>query len=223
MRVLICEDEPRLRQFLEDAIRAENWPVMSCSQRQELEALLSPDEHQILILDRRVGREDLLDHLPRFKQVAPKSRILFLSAIDNPQEKAQALDLGADDYLSKPFSLIELLARIRKLLKSTDDVASSLFLNQANVKLEPLSHRVWVDGKLLPLSNKEYWLLYHLMKHPGRIYNRYQLLDLVWPNQLEIESNVVEVTLKNLRKKLQGAGARLKISSQRGLGYWLEE
>ncbi|MCX7977809.1 MAG: response regulator transcription factor [Bdellovibrionaceae bacterium] len=226
MNILVAEDEPRLRRFLTQALGADNHQIFEASSRQELLSVLESGSNvDLIILDRLLGASDTAQDIPAIRRSFPRTKILVLSAIDSPEQKAEALDSGAHDYMSKPFSLVELQARIRNLFRASESQESqhSWILEKGNVRVDQIKHRVTVSGDPLALSNKEYNVLITLMKHPGRIYNKYQLLDAAWPNQLEVESNVVEVTIKNLRKKLLSAQASVVIQSQRGLGYWVEE
>ena len=229
MNVLIVEDEKRVLQFLEASLKQEGYCVFGCSTYESALDVLSaknpiPD---VIILDRQLHRNDGTSLVKPFRETFPGCKLIILSAINAPEEKASLLDLGADDYISKPFSLVELTARVRVLSRrkssDADTGARGVPLYRLkDVELDPIQHTVTVNAKRVDLSNKEYQVLATFLKAPGRVYNKFQLLDLVWNMQFDIESNVVEVTVKNLRRKLELASSQLEIQSKRNIGYWVE-
>jgi DNA-binding response OmpR family regulator len=147
---------------------------------------------------------------------------LVLSTIGNAIEKAKVIDLGADDYMSKPFSVEELLSRVKSLMRRPREVKSQI-LSYGEVVMNFDSQTAEAKGKKLDLSRKEFLMLSTLMKKPTRVFNKFQLLDLVWDTNTDVESNVVEVTIMNLRKKLQDTGCKAQILSRRNVGYWIED
>lgn len=228
MMIAICEDEEKVRTYILGSFQLEGYSVIETASVPELITTLTINKNiELLILDRLVENLDSAKFIKNILELAPQIKILILSAIDTPEQKANLLDLGADDYLSKPFSLVELHARVRSLIKKSRE---SKFDNELiscieikNLKVDRIKHNVSVNLKSLDLSNKEYQLLILFCEHPGRIYNKYQLLDMVWCSQFDIESNVVEVTIKNLRKKLTAANSEVTIESRRQVGYWIEK
>ena len=225
MNLLIVEDDKRVRQFLEDALRAEGWTVQVCGQYSELKDRVDDamEGVDVAILDRMLGSEDSLRLLKPLRQANPGLKILVLSAIGGSDEKALALDAGADDYMTKPYSLVELTARIRALGRREGDGRGGTRYVLADLKLDLVAHTAEAGGRRLDLSNKEFKLLSCLMRRPGQVYSKFQLLDRVWDTQLDLETNVVEVTVRNLRRKLEEAEAKARISSRRNVGYWIEE
>ncbi|MBS1984593.1 MAG: response regulator transcription factor [Bdellovibrionales bacterium] len=225
MDVLLIEDEIRVLKFLEDALRREGHTVHPCKSFEEARDFLAAPlkSLDIAIMDRLLHGRDSLDLVAQVRAKVPECGILILSAINSSEEKAAALDKGADDYLSKPFSLVELSARLRALSRRREGPArETTVMQRGNLTIDPISHIVSADGKRLDLSNKEYLLFYTLVQVPGRVYNKFQLLDKVWDMQFDIESNVVEVTVRNLRRKLEAASASVVIESKRNMGYWIE-
>jgi len=230
MVISICEDEEKVRTYISNSFKLDGYSVVETSGISELIDLLSIHKGiRLLILDRLIGNTDSAKFLKQIFNVAPHVKVLVLSAIDTPEQKAQVLDLGAHDYLSKPFRLIELQARVRALLRNSPETSqlmttrSDLVVELKNMKIDKLKHKVFINQKAIELSNKEYQLLLQFCEHPGRVYNRYQLLDIIWNAQHDVESNVVEVTIKNLRKKLAQASSEVVIESRRQVGYWIEE
>jgi DNA-binding response OmpR family regulator len=224
MRICVVEDELRVLRFLEQALRGEGHQVESCETFESAKSLLcsEPSGFDVLILDRMLRGQDGMDLVRPFRSQNPACRILILSAINTAEEKATALDLGADDYLSKPFSLVELSARLRAMSRRA---APSPAANQVRLKdmiLDTVTRQVQVKDRKLDLSNKEFRLLHLFLRNPGRVYNKFEILDAVWDTQFDIESNVVEVTIKNLRRKIEAAQSAVVIESRRNVGYWIE-
>jgi DNA-binding response OmpR family regulator len=226
MNILIAEDDGRVARFLLDALKAEGHEVYLCRSVPEISECLDSKlfAFDVAILDRMLGGADSLDMIPQLKSSRPHAKILILSAINSAEEKAKALDIGADDYMAKPYSLVELTARLRVLARRPNPVAQtpSNHIQLGNVCLDLMGHMASVEGRRLDLSNKEFQLFLCLMRHPGQVFNKFQLLDRVWNVQADIESNVVESTVRNVRRKLEEAGAQPQLKSRRNLGYWIE-
>lgn len=224
MEILLVEDERRVRKFLEDALKAEGHSIFSCESIEDVQTWMTiqGNKPDIFILDRMLKDSDGITLIKPVKSKFPTCKIIVLSAIGLADEKAQALDLGADDYISKPFSLAELSARIRALSRrvTKNVLTSNLILK--NLTIDLTNQSVHTDIAKIDLSKKEFQLLCTLANHPSRVFNKYQLLDKVWDQQADIESNIVEVTIKNLRKKLIAANCQAEICSKRNLGYWIE-
>lgn len=226
MRVLLVEDEAKVRGFLLESFEREGFTTLSFSTFQDARAYLAGDEPaaDVAILDRMVGDKDGAQLIPILKRKYPATKILVLSAINDPDERAKILDLGADDYQGKPYSLMELLSRMRALLRRETGAGPGreTRLQAGNLELDMLAHTASVQGESLELTPKEFRLLGILAREPGKVWSKFKLLDLVWQINLELESNVVEATIRNLRRKLERLGASARIESKRNLGYWLE-
>jgi two-component system response regulator TctD len=172
-----------------------------------------------------LGRDDGTELIPKLKTKYPDTGILILSSLDMPSEKAKILDAGADEYLAKPFSLEELTARLRLVARrgsSHNKGADHLVRSLGNLTLDLKTQTVMVGHIRLDLTKKELQLISLLIDHPGRVFNRFQILDRVWEIERITESNVVETTIKNLRKKLSEAASSAHIESKRNIGYWIE-
>jgi len=225
MKIVILEDEKAVAEFLAQSIRTSGYKVQHFEELAPFHEFLTQqhsDPPQVFVLDRLIHREDTADLLLKIKASFPDSKILFLSAIGTSGEKIKLLNAGADDYMSKPFSIEELIARIGVLCRRNLTSQTANILEVGNVSLNTLHHTVDVEGKRLELSKKEFQLLALLLSQPTRVFSRLQLLQKVWDSPEETASNVVEVTMKNLRKKLIESAAKVKIQSKRYLGYWLE-
>ena len=224
MIIVAVEDETRVLDFITEALRKEGHTVHPCStfaEASETVATLAAT-CDLVIMDRLLDRVDAIALIPFVREKCKNAKILVLSTITDPVQKASALDLGADDYLGKPFQLVELSARIRSLARRSAEPAAKSIFEVGDLHINAIEHKVTASGKSVDLSNKEYLVLLTLMQHPGRVYNKFQLLDRVWDTQFDIESNVVEVTIKNLRRKLEAAGSKSEILSRRNIGYWIE-
>lgn len=226
MELLIVEDEKRVAQFLKGSFEAEGYSTRVCHSIEEAESLINAPVESVdtVILDRMLAGGDGMTLIPLLKNRYPGCHILVLSAIDLAEEKARALDLGADDYLAKPFALQELSARLRALSRRTGNATSRLgqVIRCKDICVDSLSQTVSVSGRRIELSKKEYQVLSLFMQNPGRVFNKYQLLDKIWDQQFSIESNTVEVTIRHLRIKLRDAKSTLDILSRRNVGYWVE-
>lgn len=224
MNLLIVEDDPRVANYLETSLGKEGYSVLMCSGIDELETTLLNQNYEfsLVILDRMIGKVDGANYIKKIIQRWPTAAILVLSSLDIPSEKARTLDLGADDYLAKPFSLEELSARLRLLQRRGKPSGDSLVKSFGDLLLSLSSQEVRCNSLRVDLSRKEFQLLLLLIENPGRVYNKIQILDRVWDINSLVESNVVEATIKNLRKKISEAGSKTKIESKRNFGYWIE-
>lgn len=219
-RVLVVEDELRLLEHLTQLLKDEGFEVAPSASIDELERIANqPEDHfDLLLLDRMMHGKDTADLFEKLKASLPLSKILVMSAIDTSSEKIRLLDLGADDYLAKPFDSQELVARVRALLRR--DRVNMQF---GNLTLNSESRVIKVDGQEFSLPNKEFVLLRTLLQIPGRVYSKTYLYQQVWDMKTDVESNVVETTVNKLRKRLVEAGASLSIKNARSSGYWVEE
>ncbi len=227
MKILIVEDDAKVGSFLKENLGRENYDVSLIDTFSELEKFIASPDYtpSLIIMDRLLGNDDTKNIINKIKQKFAKTSLLFLSALNTPTEKASLLDAGADDYLGKPFSLVELQARIRALLRrSVDTVAgqTGFYMNIKDIVIDLKSRTVLCRDKKIEFTTKEFSLFLNFAEHKNRVFTKYQLLDLIWETNLDVESNVIEVNIMNIRKKLENAGSTLKILSKRNVGYWLE-
>lgn len=222
MNVLIVEDELKLAAFVESGLIAEGHNCFRADDRESLSAYrlnthFLPDA---VILDRLLYGVDVLDQIPGLRACWPDTRIVVLSAIGGPRDRAKALNLGADDYMNKPFEIEELLARLKAAERKTRATTSTP-LPPLAVSVNENLKDIEFQGRRCGLNNKEFLLAKMFLENPNKVFNRFRLLDIIWGYHSEVESNVVEVTVSHLRKKIpQESG--LKIMSRRNTGYWLE-
>jgi DNA-binding response OmpR family regulator len=217
MRILIIEDEPRILGFLQVGLEAEGFTVDGAVDGIEGYALARGESYELVILDLRLPRLDGLRVLEKLRRCRPELPVLILSARSDLPTKLESFHLGANDYLSKPFSFDELVARVRVHLRhgGEDDVST---IRIAGIELDLARRRVSVDGVDTDLSDREFRLLYHLVSHAGEIVSRERLLSEVWGYSFDPGSNVVDVCIRRLRKKL-GPGS--PIQTVRHAGYRL--
>jgi two-component system, OmpR family, copper resistance phosphate regulon response regulator CusR len=217
MRILVIEDEPRILEFLKVGLEAEGFTVDGAADGVEGYALARSESYDLVILDLRLPRLDGLRVLEELRRCRPELPVLVLSARSDLPTKLRSFHLGANDYLSKPFSFDELVARVRVQLRHAgEDDASTIRL--AGLQLDLARRRVSVDGVTTDLSDREFRLLYHLVSHPGEIVSRERLLSEVWGYSFDPGSNVVDVCIRRLRKKL---GPASPIETVRHAGYRL--
>ncbi len=220
IRVLIVEDEEKLLTYLKGLLNEEEFSTFSCSSFFELETLIEipMSRFDIIILDRLLQGKDSGTLLSKIKYCFSDAKILILSAINTPSEKALLLDSGADDYLAKPFDGEELVARVRALLRRNYHS-----IKLGDVSLNSISRTMTISQNEISLTNKEFDLLKTLIQAPGKIFNKTLLNSQVWEVSSDVDSNVVEATITKLRRKLVDAGSSVSIKNIRNRGYWIEE
>lgn len=225
MELLLIEDEITVGEFLKESLSKEAYQITWCKNKSEVDGFLLSGilSFDIVILDRMLAGEDAATLIPVLKKKRPEAKILVLSAIDLPQEKARLLDLGADEYLAKPFSLVELTARLRLIGRRSPSAEQSNILSRGNLNIDLVNQVAYVNKTKADLTRKELQLLCLFLQKPGRVYNKFQILDRVWDVEKLIESNVVETTMKTLRKKLNDLNCNVQIQNKRNMGYWIEE
>lgn len=220
LNVLIVEDEFKLLNHLEERMRFEEFVVFKCESYTDLENFITASNASIdiIILDRLLNGKDSSDLIFAIKEKMSDAKIIVLSALNTANEKTALLDRGVDDYLSKPFDIDELIARIRAILRR-----NSKELILGNIILDSERRSVKVNGQDMVLQNKEFILLKTLIKAPGKIFSKKFLYEYVWEMSVDVESNVVEATINKLRRRLEEASANPRIKSMRNKGYWIEE
>lgn len=221
MRILIIEDDDRIVRFLERGLTALGYQVVAASNGDDGIALALDDAVEFMLLDLSLPGLDGGDVLVRVRRERPALPILVLTARDALDEKVRALDAGADDYMTKPFALDELLARLRALTRRADQPLGSE-LQVLDLRLDLRARRAHRGDSEMELSSREYSLLEYLMRHPGQILTREQILAAVWEYDFDPQSNVVDVYIRYLRRKIDRPGEPSLIRTVRGTGYSLE-
>ena len=222
MRFLLVEDDKKLSSHLTESLRDHGFLALELNSAEELkDALGAPLKVDFVILDRLLGSADSKTYLPQVRRKWPTAPILILSAISTPNERTDLLNLGADDYLGKPFSTQELIARIRALLRRSS-VPTGNFLQIGNLTIDSIKRVIAVGDRAETLPTREFSLLRTLAMDPARVWSKDDLLDYVWGQSTSVETNVVESTIANVRKKLLELGASVCIRNMRNAGYWIE-
>ncbi|HRK69982.1 MAG TPA: phosphate regulon transcriptional regulator PhoB [Micropepsaceae bacterium] len=223
--VLVVEDEAALATLLKYNLERENYRVRGV--RDGEEALIAADEEapDLVILDWALPSLSGIEVCRRLRQ-RPATRnvpILMLTARGEESDRIRGLDTGADDYIVKPFSMTELLARIRAVLRRIRPALAGETVAFGDIELDRAAHRVRRAGKDIHLGPTEYKLLDHLIQHPGRVFSREQLLNAVWGNDVYVELRTVDVHVGRLRKALTRFGGTDPVRTVRAAGYALDE
>lgn len=223
MEVLVLEDDKILSESIDSFLKEKGLLTHSIRSIDQLEDLLQQNrKFETIILDRLIGNVDVKNYLSRVREKWKEAAIVILSTINSPQEKIEVLNLGADDYLGKPFSIAELLARIKAIHRRFKS-QSSAYLTIANSVLDLEKRTLSVGPQSEALTNKEFFLLKALCAEPGRVLSRIEILETVWGIRAENETNVLESLLTGLRKKLSHLGSHVSIRNLRNAGYWIED
>ena len=223
MKILIVEDDADLREITERSLLKERYLVETADTYKAARQKALVYEYDCILLDIMLPDGNGLDLLRDLQKEGHRMpNVIILSAKDSIEDKVTGLDLGADDYLPKPFHLAELHARLKSVLRRKQCDGEAL-LKYANVCVHPDSFKVEVDGKLIDLSRKEYDILVYFMNRPNRLIEKSILAEAVWGDSIDQADNFdfIYAQLKNLRKKLKEAGAELEIKTVYGFGYKL--
>lgn len=222
MQLLVVEDDRPLRRFLAKAFREEGYAVDEAeSGDQALERALTR-EYDCVILDLMLPERDGFDVIEEMRQRANHTPVLMLTARDELPSRIRGLECGADDYLTKPFDLAELLARVHALIRRATMRHQDAVLRAADIELDPLRRTVTRGGRAVELSAREFALLEFLLRNVGRTVSRSRIAEAVWNYQFDPETNVVDVYINYLRKKLTLRGQSPPIKTVRGVGYRLD-
>lgn len=221
-RVLVVDDEPNIVELLSVSLRFAGFDVRTAADgvtALELARSFGPD---LLVLDVMMPGLDGFEVLRSLRSSGARTPVLFLTARDAAEDKITGLTLGGDDYVTKPFSLEEVVARIRAILRRSrgENGAPSGRLRFADIELDEDSHEVWKAGEAVPLSPTEFKLLRYFLQNPGRVVSKAQILDHVWQYDFGGEANVVESYVSYLRRKVDTTQPRL-LHTLRGVGYVL--
>lgn len=223
-KLLLVEDDPSLAELLEYRFQAEGYAVRSTADGDEALVMAAEDAPDLVILDwmiegtsgievcRRLRRDKATAHVP----------IIMLTARESEDDRIRGLDTGADDYVTKPFSPRELMARVAAVLRRIRPALAGETVTVGDIALDPVAHRVTRKGHSLHLGPTEYRLLKFFMESPGRVFSRTQLLDGVWGNDSDIEVRTVDVHIRRLRQAITVDGAKDAIRTVRGAGYSFE-
>ena len=222
MRVLIVEDEVKLAKLLRRGLVEEAHAADVAGSGEDAVWMAAATEYDAIVLDLMLPGMDGLELCRRLRADGVWTPILMLTARDGVEDRVGGLDAGADDYLTKPFSFAELLARLRALVRRGPG-ERPVVLAAGELRLDPATRRVWRGDAEIELSTKESALLETFMRRPGRVLSRYELLEHAWDYEYEHRSNVIDVYVRYLREKIDRPYGRRSIETVRGAGYRLRE
>jgi len=223
-RLLVVDDEPNIRELLSASLRYAGFAVTTAGTGREAVEAAERDQPDLAVLDIMLPDMDGFSVVSRLRDGDRPLPVLFLTARDATEDKVHGLTLGGDDYVTKPFSLEEVIARIRAILRRTGAAArtTSSRLQVADLELDEDSHEVWRGDRPVSLSPTEFKLLRYLMANKGRVMSQAQILDYVWNYDFNGETSVVQCYVSYLRRKVDNVEPRL-IHTMRGVGYVLRE
>ena len=222
MRLLIVEDDRKLAEFVARGLRAESFAVdLAADGRAGLE-FINSYHYDLLILDLMLPQISGSELLKRARQAHPALPVLILTARDATEEKVRQFEAGADDYLTKPFDFAELLVRVKALLRRSPPERTDV-LRIADLELNRLTQQVRRDGQRIELTAKEYGVLEYLLSSPGRVFSRTMILEHVWDQSFEGVTNIVDVYVRYLRRKIDEPYTVKLIHTVRGVGYCIRE
>lgn len=222
MRILLIEDEERIASFVARGLKEANYIIDVANEGEKGLFMAEVNEYDLLILDIRLPGKDGISICRELRSKNHNLPILMLSAKDTTEDKVRGLNCGADDYLSKPFSFKELLARVQALLRRKTPARGTI-LNVGDLELNQLTNRVKRQGKEIELTSKEYALLEYMMLNTGKIISRTMISEHVWHEDFDSFTNVIDVYVNYLRKKIEKGFRNPLIHTIRGRGYVLKE
>jgi DNA-binding response OmpR family regulator len=218
--LLVIEDERKIREFLRRGLEEEGYSVEVAADGEDGLDLASGNGYELIILDLLLPRRDGLEVCRTLRAQGITTPVLMLTARDTIPDRVTGLDVGADDYLTKPFAFEELLARIRALLRR-EPMLRPTVLRVGDLSLDPATHAVTRGDRTVELTAREYQVLYLFMRHPGHVLSRRVIEERVWGYDTTVESNVVDAYIRLLRRKIDQGHATKLFHTLRGTGYVL--
>jgi DNA-binding response OmpR family regulator len=224
MKILIVEDEPSLREMMRTYLERERYVVESAATYAEAVEKIALYDYDCVLLDIMLPDGNGLDLLRELDSADKRGNVIVISAKGAIEDKVLGLELGADDYLAKPFHLAELAARIRSLLRRKE-FGGDRFVDVGNMRIDPMAFSVTISGTPVELNRKEYDILNYFAGRPGRLVDKESLAESVWGDNIDqVDSfDFIYAQVKNLRKKMREAGATVEIKAVYGLGYKLTD
>ncbi|MDH4227455.1 MAG: response regulator transcription factor [Deltaproteobacteria bacterium] len=217
MKILVVEDEKKVASFIKRGLEQEGYVVDAVEDGVKGESYAETNEYDVIVLDIMLPSKSGLDVLKALKEKKVKSSIILLTARDTVEDRVAGLNLGADDYLTKPFAFEELLARVRAL--SRRGAGGMAELKFEDLSLDPVTRKAVRAGQEIELTLKEYALLEYLLRNPNRVLSRTLIAENVWKQSFDTETNVVDVYINHLRNKLDKPPFKRLIHTVRGVGY----
>ena len=223
MRLLLVEDDPEIQTFLRHALAEAGYRVDAASDAKTAERMGMDSRYDVLIVDLGLPDQDGIGLILRLRQLGVAAPVLILSARRSVDDRVMGLEQGGDDYLTKPFALAELLARLRNLLKRNTPMSEVTKLRVLDLELDLLRREATRGERILNLTPQEFTLLEYLCRNPGRVVTRSMILDKVWGMRIQPATNVVDVHIYRLRGKVDAEGLPPLIRTLRGIGYVLRD
>jgi DNA-binding response OmpR family regulator len=224
MRLLLVEDEVEIQGFLQRSLTEAGYQVEAAGDGKTAERLAVENPHDVLVVDLGLPDQDGITLIHQLRKLGLSAPVLILSARRSVDDRVRGLEQGGDDYLTKPFALAELLARLRNLVKRNNSVsAEATRLRVLDLELDLLRREASRSGEILNLTPQEFVLLEYLCRNAGRVVTRSMILDEVWGMRIQPDTNVVDVHIYRLRGKVDTDGRRPLIRTLRGVGYVLKD
>ena len=224
MRLLLVEDEVEIQGFLQRSLTEAGYRVEAAGDARTAERMTRGSAHDVLIVDLGLPDEDGLSLILRLRELGLRAPVLILSARRSVDDRVRGLEQGGDDYLTKPFALAELLARLRNLVRrNSSSIAAATRLRVLDLELDLLRREASRAGEILNLTPQEFILLEYLCRNAGRVVTRSMILGEVWGMRIQPDTNVVDVHIYRLRGKVDTDGRRPLIRTLRGVGYVLKD
>lgn len=222
MRILVVEDEKKVASFIKRGLEEEHYEVDLAGDGEQGLAMAETNVYDLILMDLMLPKLDGLAVVKELRRKQISTPVLCLTAKDTVDDIVSGLDSGSDDYLTKPFAFAELLARVRALVRrgAKDRGAEIRF---ADLRLDPVAHKVWRGGKELELTAKEYALLEYMMRNPNQVLTRTMIAEHVWDYTFDSFTNIIDVYVNYLRKKVDKDFDKKLIHTVRGVGYVLKE
>jgi heavy metal response regulator len=222
MRLLVIEDEKKVASFIKKGLEEEHYAVDIAEDGETGLYMAEVNEYDLIVLDLMIPKIDGLEVLKRIRANKNNVPVLILTARDSVEDRVKGLDGGCDDYLTKPFAFIEFLARLRALLRR-EKVEKEPFLRIADLTLSLVTHKVTRNGQEIELTSKEYALLEYLMRNPEKVLTRAMIAEHVWDYHFDSLTNVIDVYVNYLRKKVDRDYEPKLIHTIRGVGYTMKK
>lgn len=219
MRVLVVEDEVKMAAFIERGLKEEGYSVDVAHDGTQGWQYSHDHDYDIMILDWMLPGVNGLELCRKIRETGLQTPVIMLTAKDAVEDKIKGLDQGADDYLTKPFSFDELLARMRALLRRPKEIQDERVLESENLKMDLRTRKVFIGDKDIPFSQKEFSLLEYLLRRKGEVVTRAQIAEHVWDLHFDPMTNTIDVYINFLRKKIDEPNTESRIETIRGAGY----
>lgn len=222
MRILVVEDEKKVSSFIKRGLEEEKYEVDVAADGEEGMAMAQARPYELIILDIMLPKRDGLSVVKELRAQKMATPVLMLTAKDSVDDIVAGLDSGSDDYLTKPFAFAELLARVRALIRRSEQDRGAE-ISFYDLRLDPVTHKVWRKDKEIDLTAKEYALLEYFMRNPNQVLTRTMIAEHVWDYTFDSFTNIIDVYVNYLRKKIDRDADKKLIHTVRGVGYILKE